>query len=371
MKTQKKTHSADIKAYYFLFLTFAGIVNAFGVVLFLAPCGLYDGGFSGTSILLSQITPLHMSVFLVILNFPFFILGFKKLGATFIVYSLFTVTVYSLFSFLFQSVIPFDFSDGSPIAGNDMLLCSVFGGVISGIGSGLTIRFGGAIDGVEVLAVLFAKKLGLTVGTFVMIFNIILYTVAGIVTKSFHSPLYSVIAYAIGLKAVDFMIEGFDKAKSAYIITEHDEEVAEKLSDVFGRGLTLFDARGYYSDSEKTVLFCVVNRFEINQLKSIVAAIDPNAFIVVNDVTDTLGSGLKYERVLKRRFSRRKKTELGNVVPDKLLQMIPKEKQVEETARMDNIPDLKNDALSSSPDAAAETRQELCDTQTKDDKPQK
>ena len=320
MKTHAKTHSLDIKWYYFLFLTLAGIINAFGVVLFLAPCGLYDGGFSGTSILLSQVTPLHMSVFLVILNFPFFLLGFKKLGGTFIIYSLFTVTVYSLFSFLFQSIIPFDFTDGSPIAGSDMLLCSIFGGIISGIGSGLTIRFGGAIDGVEVLAVMFAKKLGLTVGTFVMIFNVVLYTIAGLVTKSFHSPLYSVLAYAVGLKAVDFMIEGFDKAKSAYIITEHDEEVAQQLSNVFGRGLTLFNARGYYSDSEKTVLYCVVNRFEINQLKSIVSSIDGNAFIVVNDVTDTLGSALKYERVLKRRFnSRKNRTELGNVIPPELL----------------------------------------------------
>lgn len=320
MKTHAKTHSLDIKWYYFLFLTLAGIINAFGVVLFLAPCGLYDGGFSGTSILLSQVTPLHMSVFLVILNFPFFLLGFKKLGGTFIIYSLFTVTVYSLFSFLFQSIIPFDFTDGSPIAGSDMLLCSIFGGIISGIGSGLTIRFGGAIDGVEVLAVMFAKKLGLTVGTFVMIFNVVLYTIAGLVTKSFHSPLYSVLAYAVGLKAVDFMIEGFDKAKSAYIITEYDEEVAQQLSNVFGRGLTLFNARGYYSDSEKTVLYCVVNRFEINQLKSIVSSIDGNAFIVVNDVTDTLGSALKYERVLKRRFnSRKNRTELGNVIPPELL----------------------------------------------------
>lgn len=321
MPSSKKA-KLNFKWYNFIFLTLAGIINAFGVVIFISPCGLYDGGFSGTSILLSQVTPVHMSIFLLILNFPFFMFGLKKLGGEFIVYSLFTVAVYSLFSFLFQSVIPFDFSDGSPIAGNDMLLGSIFGGVISGIGSGLTIRFGGAIDGIEVLTVTFAKKLGLTVGTFVMIFNVILYTIAGFVTKSFQSPLYSVIAYAIGLKAVDFMIEGFDKAKSAYIITEHDAEVAERLSEVFGRGLTLFDAHGYYSHSEKTVLFCVVNRFEINQLKTIVSSIDPKAFIVVNDVTDTMGNSLKYDRVLRRLIAK-KKTELGNTIPKELLKMLP------------------------------------------------
>ena len=325
MQAKNKTTSLNLTWYNFIFLIFAGIINAFGVVLFLAPCGLYDGGFSGTSILLSQITPLHMSFFLIFLNFPFFIIGYRKLGVTFLIYSLFTIIIYSLFSFLFQSVIPFDFSEGSPFAGSDKLLCAVFGGIISGVGSGLTIRFGGAIDGVEVMAVMFAKKLGLTVGTFVMIFNIILYTIAGIVTKSFYSPLYSVIAYAIGLKAVDFVIEGFDKAKSAYIITEHDNEVAERLSTVFGRGLTFFNARGYYSDSEKTVLFCVVNRFEINSLKNIVTSIDPHAFIVVNDVTDTLGSSLKYERVLKRRFSTKlKNTKITLSEKSSLQDMPPK-----------------------------------------------
>lgn len=301
-KENRLKTNLDIKWYYFIFLTIAGIINAVGVVLFLAPCNLYDGGFSGTSILLSKITPLSMSLFLIILNFPFFLLGMKKLGARFIVYSLYTISIYSLFSFLFQSVIPFDFSDGSPIAGNDMLLCSIFGGVISGIGSGLTIRFSGAIDGIEVLAVLFAKKIGITVGTFVMLFNIVLYVIAGFVTDSFTAPLYSVIAYAIGLKAVDFMIEGFDKAKSAYIITENEDEIAEKLSTEFGRGLTIIRAEGYYSKSEKTVLLCVVNRFEINKLKSTVSSIDPQAFMVINEVTDTMGNSLNYDKVIKRKI---------------------------------------------------------------------
>lgn len=314
-KDSKLKTTLGIKWYYFFFLTIAGIINAVGVVLFLAPCNLYDGGFSGTSILLSKITPLSMSVFLIILNFPFFLLGTKKLGARFIIYSLYTISIYSLFSFLFQSVLPIDFSEGSPIAGKDMLLCSIFGGVISGIGSGLTIRFSGAIDGIEVLAVLFAKKIGLTVGTFVMIFNIILYIIAGFITKSFTAPLYSVIAYAIGLKAVDFMIEGFDKAKSAHIITEKEEEIAEHLSAEFGRGLTIIKAEGYYSKSEKTVLFCVVNRFEINKLKSTVSSIDPQAFLVINEVTDTMGNSLNYDKVIKRKIRAINKSKrLSNLI---------------------------------------------------------
>lgn len=294
----------------FIFLTLAGVINAVGVTLMLAPAGMYDGGFSGTSILLSQVTPLSMSVFLLLLNVPFFLFGLKKLGGAFIVYSLYTVAVYSLFSYLFQNSFGIDFSDGSPIAGTDLLLCSVFGGIISGIGSGITIRFGGAIDGVEVMAVVFAKKIGMTVGSFVMSYNVILYVIAGIVTKGWVAPLYSVIAYTVGLKAVDFIIDGFDKAKSAFIITDRHGEVADALTEEFGRGVTSIDATGHYSQSSKTVLYCVVNRFEVGKLKSIVTNIDSSAFLVINDVTDTLGSSLKYERFIKR--SIKKSAIFGN-----------------------------------------------------------
>ena len=294
----------------FIFLTLAGVINAVGVTLMLAPAGMYDGGFSGTSILLSQVTPLSMSVFLLLLNVPFFLFGLKKLGGAFIVYSLYTVAVYSLFSYLFQNSFGIDFSDGSPIAGTDLLLCSVFGGIISGIGSGITIRFGGAIDGVEVMAVVFAKKIGMTVGSFVMSYNVILYVIAGIVTKGWVAPLYSVIAYTVGLKAVDFIIDGFDKAKSAFIITDRHGEVADALTKEFGRGVTSIDATGHYSQSSKTVLYCVVNRFEVGKLKSIVTNIDSSAFLVINDVTDTLGSSLKYERFIKR--SIKKSAIFGN-----------------------------------------------------------
>ena len=295
----------------FIFLTLAGVINAVGVTLMLAPAGMYDGGFSGTSILLSQVTPLSMSVFLLLLNVPFFLFGLKKLGGAFIVYSLYTVAVYSLFSYLFQNSFGIDFSDGSPIAGTDLLLCSVFGGIISGIGSGITIRFGGAIDGVEVMAVVFAKKMGMTVGSFVMSYNVILYVIAGIVTKGWVAPLYSVIAYTVGLKAVDFIIDGFDKAKSAFIITDRHGEVADALTEEFGRGVTSIDATGHYSQSSKTVLYCVVNRFEVGKLKSIVTNIDSSAFLVINDVqrkllpqrtkTRTLSKKPKFPQAVKRR----------------------------------------------------------------------
>ncbi|MBO7326795.1 MAG: YitT family protein [Clostridia bacterium] len=298
-----KNEFAKLHWVNFILLTFAGIINATGVTLFLTPAGLYDGGFSGTSFFLSQVTPLSLSIFLLILNFPFFILGFKKLGLPFILYSLYTIGIYSLFAWIYQDVIPIDLA----IAKEDLLLSAVFGGIISGIGSGITIRFGGAIDGVEVLGVLFAKKLNMSIGTFVMVYNAIFYIIAGAVQATvFSTPdawllaLYSIIAYACGLKAVDFVVDGFDKAKSAFIISEKNDEIAEALSGEFGRGVTVLEAEGYYSKANKTIIYCVINRFEMAKLKEIIHGIDPHAFVAINDVTDSMSKNLRYSRFQKR-----------------------------------------------------------------------
>lgn len=197
----------------FVMLFIAGCVNAFGVTIFLAPVKLYDSGISGTSILLSQITPegWSLSVFLLLLNIPLFLFGLKKQGVSFTVYSVFTVAVYSMASWLITDVLPIDVSIASPLAGQDLLLCALFGGIVSGVGSGITIRNGGAIDGIEVMAVIFAKRLGITVGTFVMIYNVILYIICGIVINSWILPLYSIVTYAAGLKTIDFVVEGIDR----------------------------------------------------------------------------------------------------------------------------------------------------------------
>ncbi len=276
----------------FVFLLIAGCINAVGVTIFLAPVKLYDSGISGTSILLSQITPeyLTLSMFLLILNIPLFLFGAKRQGATFTVYSLFTVAVYSIVAWLITDVLPIDVSVASPLAGQDLLLCALFGGIISGVGSGLTIRNGGAIDGVEVMAVIFAKKLNLTVGTFVMIYNVILYIVCGIVKQSWILPLYSIVTYAAGLKTIDFVVEGIDHSKSVMIITDRAKEISEALTEEFKCGTTLMTAKGGYSNADKTVIYFVVNRFQIYKMKNIVHSIDPKAFLTISDVADVFKS---------------------------------------------------------------------------------
>ena len=278
-----------------LVLVLAGTINAVGVTMFLAPVNLYDSGISGTSMLLWQITPpeYSLSLFLILLNIPLFLFGMRKQGVLFTVYSLWAVAVYSVVSYIISYVLPIDVASSSPFAGTDLLLCAVFGGLISGAGSGITIRFGGAIDGIEVLAVIFAKRVGITVGTFVMIYNVILYIAIGIFFSSWQLPLYSIITYTVAIKSVDFIVEGLDKAKSLMIITTKEEEICRAISDEFGRGITQIEARGYYSGQRKCAIYFVVNRFQLTKLKNIIHEIDPYAFITVTEISDELGTSSK------------------------------------------------------------------------------
>ena len=295
MKSALKTQLRALRPLSFALLLAAGIINSVGVTMFLAPVHLYDSGISGTSMLLWQLTPeaYTLSLFLLILNVPLFLFGLKKQGVVFTIYSIWAVFVYSVASFVITNVLPVDVSAASPFAGQDLLLCALFGGLISGIGSGMTIRFGGAIDGIEVMAVIFAKRLGLTVGTFVMIYNVLLYIATGILFRSWVLPLYSIITYCAAIKAVDFIVEGLDKAKSAMIVTSRADEISEALSEAFGRGITHIGAKGYYSGADRTIIYFVVNRFQIGRLKAIVTELDPDAFLTISEVSDVLGRSVQ------------------------------------------------------------------------------
>ncbi len=288
MLSSIKNELSKLKLSNFLCLTLAGIINSVGVTIFLSPVNLYDSGISGTSMLLAQLTPeqFSLSLFLLILNIPLFLFGLKKQGLVFTIYSIFVVSIYSLCAWLITDILPIDVANASPLAGSDLLLCALFGGLISGMGSGLAIRFGGAMDGIDVLAVIFAKRLSMTVGTFVMCYNILLYILCGIVTRSWTLPLYSIVAYYVALQTVDFIIEGIDRSKSAMIVTGRPNEVCAALSEAFECGITTMDARGYYSNSQKTIVYIVLNRFQVGKMRELVRQEDPKAYISISDIAD-------------------------------------------------------------------------------------
>ena len=278
----------DLKWKNMIMLTAAGIINAIGITIFLNPVKLYDSGISGTSMLIAGISRIPLSVCLLLLNIPLFLYGLKRQGKRFTLYAIYTVFIYSVAAWLITDVLPIDVSLASPLAGQDLLLCALFGGLISGIGSGLAIRFGGAMDGIEVMAVIFAKRMGITVGTFVMAYNLVLYIICGIVLNSWILPLYSIVTYMAALKTVDFIVEGLDRAKSAMIITDKPDEICKELSAAFETGTTKIDAVGGYSKANKTIVYFVVNRFQVTKMCDIIKAVDPNAYVTITEVADVL-----------------------------------------------------------------------------------
>lgn len=283
MKLLKQLNPLNI-----VLLTIAGIINTFGVTVFLSPVRLYDSGISGTAMLLSQLTPdwMSLSLFLLLFNIPLFLYGLRHEGAVFTCYAVYAVIVYSVTAWLITDILPIDVSFASPLAGTDLLLCALFGGVVSGIGSGMALRFGGAMDGIEVIAVIFSKRIGITVGTFCMVYNVLLYIICGSILKSWILPLYSIVTYGAALKTVDYIVDGLDRAKGAFIITTCPHDVCEQLSASFGSGMTMLQAKGGYSNAEKTMIYFVCGRFQVPKMRSIVHEIDPKAYITISDVAD-------------------------------------------------------------------------------------
>ncbi len=290
-----KRKSERIHILNFVMLTVAGIINACGVTFFLYPVKLYDSGISGTSMLLSQLTPEQwtLSVFLVALNVPLFLYGLKKQGWLFTLYAIYTVCIYSVAAYLITDVLPIDVNFASPLAGTDLLLCAVFGGMISGVGSGLAMRWGGAMDGIEVMAVIFAKRIGISVGTFVMVYNAILYVICGIAIHSWILPLYSIVTYMTALKTVDFIVEGMDREKCAMIVTELPDDICAVLTEAFGSGMTRLEAKGGYSGAGKTMIYFVLNRFQVSKMKELVHEVDPKAYITISEVADVFAANQK------------------------------------------------------------------------------
>ena len=171
---------------------------------------------------------------------------------------------------------------------NDVLLAAVFGGIILGIGVGIIIRYGGSLDGTEMVAIIINKQTAFSVGEMVMFFNIFILSSAGLVF-GWDRAMYSLIAYFIAFKVIDITIEGLDEAKAAIIVSEKADTIAEAILARLGRGVTFLNGKGGFSKNQKPILYSVVTRLEIAKLKSIIADIDENAFVTVNDVSDVMG----------------------------------------------------------------------------------
>jgi uncharacterized membrane-anchored protein YitT (DUF2179 family) len=282
----KTQHSVLTKLEVFkriIFLTLGACLMAVALEIFLVPNKIIDGGITGISIIISELTGLPLGVFLFLLNVPFLVLGYKQIGKTFALSTLYGVAVMSIGTQLLHPVQPLTI---------DYFLAAIIGGGILGTGVGIVIRFGGSLDGTEIVAILVNKKSPFSVGQIVMFFNLFIFICAGFVFK-WDSAMYSIIAYYIAFKAIDVTIEGLDESKSVWIISDEFREIGAAIMSRLGRGVTYLNGEGAFTGDDKKVIFVVITRLEEAKLKSIVHDIDDGAFVAVGNIHDVRGGRFK------------------------------------------------------------------------------
>ena len=279
--TKKNRYTNYIIKY--LFLSIGSLLATIGLEIFLIPNNIIDGGIVGISIMLSYLSDYPLGLFIFFLNIPFLYLGYKHIGKTFVISTLFSITSLSIWVTILKPI---------PGLTEDLMLAAVFGGIVVGIGVGLIIRYGGSLDGTEIVAIIFDKKTGFSVGEIVMFFNLFILSSAGLIF-GWDKAMYSLIAYFIAFKMIDITIEGLDETKAVMVISEKSEIIAEKVMARLGRGTTFLNGKGGYSGEERAVLYLVVTRLELSKLKNMIDEIDENAFVTISDVHEVMGGNVK------------------------------------------------------------------------------
>jgi uncharacterized membrane-anchored protein YitT (DUF2179 family) len=265
------------------FIVFGAILMGVGLEEFLVPNQILDGGIVGISIIFSHLTGVKLGIFIFTLNIPFFFIGYKQIGKTFALSTLLGIAVLSVTTSLLHHV---------PGITDDLLLATVFGGIVLGVGVGIVIRYGGSLDGTEIMAILLNKKLPFSVGEIIMFFNIFIFGVAGFVF-GWDRAMYSLLAYYIAFKTIDIVIAGLDESKSAWIISDKHQDLGEAIMARLGRGVTYLNGEGAYTGDDKKVIFCVITRLEEAKLKDIVEELDPSAFLAVANISEVRGGRFK------------------------------------------------------------------------------
>lgn len=284
LKTIRTTMKKNIWKYIYEYslVIFGSMVAAFAIEEFLVPNTILDGGVVGVSIMINALSGFTLGLLTLIINIPFLLIGLKKLGKEFIIKSAVAMAFFSIFLEQFESW-------GN--ATEETLLAVVFGGTVLGIGVGIVIKFGGCLDGTETVAIMLNKKFRWPVGQTVLIFNIVIYSIAAILFGR-DRAMFSLLTYFIASKVIDIVEEGFNKAKAAMIITNECEEIASAIYHKLGRTVTILEGEGLIS-GKKVVLYCVLNKFEVKELRNIIDSVDSSAFIAISDVEEIIGKHIK------------------------------------------------------------------------------
>ena len=278
------------------FITIGAVIAAFALEEFLVPFTVLDGGIVGVSMIISQLSGLPLGVLTIVLNIPFVLLGFKRLGMRFLIKAIYAMVIFSVFLSVFK--------DMNAVTDKEILVVA-FGGVLLGIGVGLILRYGGCLDGTEIVAMFLSKNTEFSVGQIVLFFNIIIYGVAGFLFGP-DRALYSLLTYFVTSKVIDIVENGMEQGKSVMIITDHGKDIADKIYSQLGRTCTQMEGKGMVSNGKKTVLYCVITRVEVPVIKKIINDADVSAFMTISDVSEIVGNHIKRKKGIERRATVRK-----------------------------------------------------------------
>jgi uncharacterized membrane-anchored protein YitT (DUF2179 family) len=279
----------DIKIQQIIGIIIGTAIFSFGFVHFNMLNELGEGGFSGITLILFFTLNWDPAIMNILLNIPMFILGWKLLGRKEFFYSVLGIISVSVFLRIFQTYqFPLDLH-------NDLLLASLFAGVFVGVGLGIIFRCGGTTGGVDIIARLANKYIGWSMGKTMFLFDSLVLVASWLTFLSSITMMYTLVAVFVGARVIDIVQEGAYSAKGAFIISNKPDEIAKSVTEKMNRGITVFHAYGYYTKQSRDVLYCIVSRNEIVQLKSIIRKLDPNAFVSIVDVKDVTGEGFRIE----------------------------------------------------------------------------
>lgn len=283
----------------YIFIILGAMIAAYSLDAFLIPNNILDGGVTGISIIISKVFSIPISLLVVMINIPFIYIGYRNLGKSFLFRTIIGMGTFSLALSCFESF--------HEVTG-EMLLATIFGGILLGIGVGLVIRLGACVDGTESVALVISKRTSLSVGQIVMIFNFLIYGCTALIF-GIDRALYSVLTYFITFKVIDLVSEGLEQAKAALIITAKGTDMANEIYKRLGRTVTRINGKGLLS-GEKEVMYCVLTRIEVFELKKIAKEMDESAFITISDVSDIIGNHIKSTKSLKNKKSTNKIKEV-------------------------------------------------------------
>lgn len=267
----------------FLYLTAGAILAAFALEEFLVPNKIFDGGITGVSMILTHFLPVKLGLLIVVINIPFFILGWRKIGHTFVIKAIYAIALFSVMSSVFEPLTN---------ATYEIILALTFGGVLLGAGVGLVLRGGGVLDGTEIIALLINRKWNISVGKVILAFNIVIYFAAGLAFGA-DRGMYSMLMYILTSKIIDMVEVGWESTKSVMIITENGREIADEIYQNLGRTVTFLQGKGLVSKDSKDILYCVVTRAEIFELKHIIDSSPGSTFTTISEVSEIVGNHIK------------------------------------------------------------------------------